>query len=67
MKAHAAQSVPFGGSIFEGGAKSFMHRGVNGRWKEILTTEGIERYEQAAIENLGEECAFWLSTGIFKK
>ena len=66
MKAHAAQSVPFGGSLFEGGAETFMHKGVNGRWKDVLTSQDIERYEQAATENLGEECAYWLSTGMLQ-
>ena len=63
MKAHAAENVPFGGAIFEGGAESFMHKGVNGRWKDMLTPEDIEHYERAAIEELGTDCAAWLSTG----
>ena len=65
MKAHAAQSVPFGGSLFEGGAETFMHKGVNGRWKDMLTLKDIERYEQTAREKLGIDCAYWLSTGAF--
>ena len=64
MKAHAAQSVPFGGSLFEGGAETFMHKGVNGRWKDVLTAQDIKRFEQTAIENLGVDCAYWLSTGM---
>lgn len=64
MKAHADQSVPFGGNIFEGGAKSFMHKGVNGRWKDVLSHKDIEQYENIAVEKLGAECADWLSTGI---
>ena len=64
MKAHAAQSVPFAGSIFEGGAESFMHKGVNGRWKDMLTSEDIEHYEHAARKNLGVDCAYWLLTGM---
>jgi aryl sulfotransferase len=63
MKAHAAQSVPFGGRIIEGGAEAFMHKGVNGSWKEMLSPEDIEQYEQMAREKLGAECALWLSTG----
>jgi len=63
MKTHAAMSVPFGGSIWEGGAKTFMNKGVNGRWKELLTPEDVEHYEQVAREKLGLECAYWLSTG----
>ena len=67
MKAHASQSVPFGGDIFDGGAEAFMHKGVNGRWKDMLTTDDIERYEGTARENLGTECAFWLSTGLLQR
>jgi aryl sulfotransferase len=66
MKAHATRSVPFGGRLFEGGAETFMHKGVNGRWKDMLTLEDIERYEQAAKEKLGVGCADWLSTGTFQ-
>jgi aryl sulfotransferase len=64
MKDNAAQSVPFGGSIFEGGAATFMHKGTNGRWIDMLTMEDIDHYEQVAREKLGDECAYWLSTGI---
>lgn len=66
MKAHAAQSVPFGGILFEGGAETFMHKGINGRWRDILTPEDIQLYEQAAKENLGIDCAYWLSTGTLQ-
>jgi Sulfotransferase domain. len=67
MKAHAAQSVPFGGSLFEGGAETFMHKGVNDRWKDMLTAEDIEHYEQVAREKLGVDCADWLSTGALQR
>ena len=63
MKEHAAQSVPFAGNLWEGGAQSFMHKGSNGRWMDILSSQDIEQYERTAIEQLGEECAKWLSIG----
>jgi len=65
MKAHASQSVPFGGSIFKGEAKGFLHKGVNDRWKDRLTDKDIEQYERVAEEKLGRECAYWLATGVF--
>jgi aryl sulfotransferase len=40
-----------------------MHKGVNGRWQNMLSSEDIERYEQEAREKLGVDCAYWLSTG----
>ena len=64
MKTHAARSVPFGGTLWEGGGAAFIHKGVNGRWTDILTPEDIEQYESHAIEKLGETCANWLSTGV---
>ena len=63
MKAHATPSVPMGGIFWEGGAETFIYKGTNGRWKDVLSAEEIERYEQIAVENLGEECAHWLATG----
>ena len=64
MKAHAAECVPFAGDIFSGGAKSFMHKGVNGRWNDMLTPDDIEQYERTAEEKLGLRCANWLATGV---
>lgn len=66
MKAHAAQTVPFAGYIFDGGAKPFLHKGVNGRWKELLSPNDVDQYERLAEEKLGTECAYWLSTGMLQ-
>lgn len=66
MKAHGKQSVPFGGNLWEGGVNAFMHKGTNGRWRDVLTAEDISRYERLADEQLGSECAHWLATGAFK-
>jgi aryl sulfotransferase len=63
MKHHAEQSVPLGGAFWEGGAKTFVHKGVNGRWKDRLTAEDIEQYEAEAVKRLAEPCAHWLATG----
>lgn len=63
MKEHGAQSVPFGGDPWKGGAKTFMHKGTNDRWRDTLTPDDIELYERTAKEQLGTECANWLSTG----
>ena len=37
MKANATASVPLGGAFWEGGAQTFVHKGTNGRWREVLT------------------------------
>ena len=63
MKANATKSVPLGGAFWEGGAQTFVHKGNNGRWRDILTAEDSARYEAKVVAELGEDCARWLATG----
>ena len=63
MKAHATKSVPLGGAFWDGGAQTFIHKGTNGRWRDVLSTEIVSAYEQRAKTELGEECADWLASG----
>jgi aryl sulfotransferase len=63
MKAHATDVAPLGGAIFEGGAGTFIHKGVNGRWRDVLSAEERQAYERKAIAELGPACAEWLMTG----
>jgi aryl sulfotransferase len=63
MKAHATASVPLGGMLWDGGAETFIHKGENGRWRDVLTAEDNARYEAKAIAELGEACAGWLKDG----
>jgi hypothetical protein len=62
-QAHPVPSLPLGGAICEGGAKTFIHKGVNGRWRKVLTAADTDRYESTANVQLGAECARWLATG----
>jgi aryl sulfotransferase len=63
MKANAAKVTPLGGALWEGGAQTFIHKGVNGRWMDMLTAQEIAEYEARAIHELGPACAHWLATG----
>jgi aryl sulfotransferase len=65
MKANATQSVPLGGAFWDGGAKSFIHKGKNGRWRDTLSDEDAQKYEDRALEELGPDCAKWLADGNF--
>ena len=60
MKQHAAKTVPSEGKYWNDGAKSFINKGQNGRWRDVLTEEDCRVYEQAALNELGQECADWL-------
>lgn len=63
MKQHAEQVTPLGGAIFEGGAEVFINKGVNGRWRDVLTAQDNLDYERMVTERLGPDCARWLATG----
>ena len=63
MKANAPQVAPMGGAFWHGGADTFINKGTNGRWRNVLTAEDVARYEAAALAELGPECAAWLARG----
>lgn len=63
MKAHANDVAPLGGALWDGGGDSFIHKGTNGRWRDILTAEDVAAYEARALAELGPDCADWLANG----
>lgn len=63
MKKNATITVPLGGIFWDGGAETFIHKGVNGRWIDTLSAEESASYEARAIKEFGADCAHWLKTG----
>jgi len=63
MKHNAKESAPLQGSLWAGGAKTFVNKGTNDRWRDTLTAEDVDMYEARALEELGAGCAKWLATG----
>ena len=63
MKANAVRSTPLGGAFWDGGADTFIHKGVNGRWTEVLSAAESADYERRAEGELGAACARWLREG----
>jgi aryl sulfotransferase len=61
MKRHASKAAPLGGAFWEGGATTFIHKGFNGRWREVLSREESSAYELRSRAELGEHCAAWLA------
>ena len=61
MKQNATKSVPLGGAFWDGGAETFINKGVNGRWVDTLTAADAAEYEARTVRELGPECAHWLA------
>ncbi|CAF1393431.1 unnamed protein product, partial [Didymodactylos carnosus] len=65
MKEHSDLFVP--GKMSGAGSKTFIYKGTNGRWKDLLTDGDCREYEKIAEEQLGKEAAHWLATGDMEK
>ena len=63
MKQNAATLSSFFGELFQGGLKNFVYKGTNGRWRDTLSSEDIQKYENVVSENLTPDCAHWHATG----
>lgn len=63
MKKNAGKSAPLGGVFWDGGPQTFIHKGLNGRWRDTLNADDCAAYEARAVAELGEECARWLAEG----
>lgn len=63
MRANAEAAVPLGGAVWEGGARTFLHKGTSGRWRGALDDDRVAAYEARAEAELGPACARWLATG----
>jgi aryl sulfotransferase len=63
MKQIADRVAPSAGMPWKGGAQTFMFKGTNGRWKEILSAEELALYNAAVARVLTPDCALWLEQG----
>ncbi|MEL7036728.1 MAG: sulfotransferase domain-containing protein [Cyanobacteria bacterium J06592_8] len=44
-------------------ANSFINKGTNKRWRDLLTSEQLQRYEEIMAQKLDPECANWVKNG----
>jgi aryl sulfotransferase len=49
--------------VWKGGAQTFIHKGTNGRWKDVLTADELGEYAAAMAKTLPADCARWLEEG----
>ena len=48
---------------FEGGAETFLYKGTNARWRNVITPENLALYDAACERALTPECRAWLEQG----
>jgi aryl sulfotransferase len=63
MKRQGDLYAPGGGRFWKGGAKTFLHKGTNGRWRDVLSDEEMTLYDAACERALTPECRAWMENG----
>ena len=63
MRKRGEDYVPSGGAPWKGGSRSFLNKGVNGRWQGIFSEEELALYDAACERTLSEDCRAWLEKG----
>jgi aryl sulfotransferase len=59
-----ADKVDFIKMIFEGGGEAFIHKGTNGRWRDVLSEAEAKKCDDIAARELPADCVRWLATGV---
>ncbi len=62
LAAEAERGGPGEKSAFAGGVATFMHKGTNGRWRDLLTTDELAQYDARAAR-LDPVLRSWLEAG----
>ena len=62
MKQRAAQNEQLE-AIWKGGGSTFINKGTNGRWRDVLTDDDLNLYTAAVARELTPDCARWLENG----
>ncbi|MEP5763282.1 MAG: sulfotransferase domain-containing protein [Halieaceae bacterium] len=63
MKANSTLYAPGGGQFWKGGADTFINKGTNGRWRDVLSEDELAQYDAACEQALTPECRTWLEQG----
>ena len=63
MKQKASQLLPGADKVWKGGSQTFIFKGTNGRWKDVLSPEELGLYREAVARVLTPDCAAWLEHG----
>ncbi|MGE4609978.1 MAG: sulfotransferase domain-containing protein [Paracoccaceae bacterium] len=48
---------------FKGGANTFINKGTNGRWRDVLTEGDLAMYDATVERELSPECHQWIENG----
>jgi aryl sulfotransferase len=63
MRARSDIYAPNKGASWQGGGKTFLYKGTNGRWRDVLSQDELALYDAACARELTPGCREWLENG----
>jgi aryl sulfotransferase len=63
MKRDGRAILPIAEEIWEGGADTFLNKGTNGRWQDIVAKDDLAAYDTRVEEAFSPSLARWLEGG----
>lgn len=63
MKGNADTLLPGAGTSWKGGGRTFLHKGTNGRWREVYRPEDLAEYERRVAREFTPGLAAWCEGG----
>ncbi len=63
MKNEGAALLPGIEMAVQGGHRTFLNKGTNGRWRDVLTKDDVARYRERAAAELPPGLNDWLEHG----
>jgi aryl sulfotransferase len=63
MKRDGESLLALAHMLWDGGPQRFLHKGTNGRWRDLFAPEDLKRYEQRVAQELSPSLARWVEHG----
>jgi len=63
MKRDGEMLLPEVALIFQGGSQTFVNKGTNDRWREVLTAEEVAQYEALVARTVPADLSRWMERG----
>ncbi len=63
MKRDGQALLPMAEMLWEGGAQTFLHKGTNGRWRDVVSKDDLARYDAKVKAQFSPSLARWIEHG----
>ena len=63
MKSQADELMPMAQLMWEGGGNRFLHKGTNGRWRDVVAKKDLDLYDAKVKAEFSPALARWIENG----